>query len=123
MKGTKIHHHDFIFFCLPPHRCKVLVDARKQMTIYEAPKVLSVHLKRFTFTGQKINRHVKFDTKLELNSVMSSNRKHPDLTYSLYAVLVHAGGSCHSGHYYCYVKSSNGIWYSMNDSHVGAAPN
>ncbi|KAF9955718.1 hypothetical protein BGZ72_003477 [Mortierella alpina] len=99
-------------------KCKVLVDARKQMTIYEAPKVLSVHLKRFTFTGQKINRHVKFDTKLELNSVMSSNRKHPDLTYSLYAVLVHAGGSCHSGHYYCYVKSSNGIWYSMNDSHV-----
>ncbi|KAG0208105.1 hypothetical protein BGX28_000861 [Mortierella sp. GBA30] len=99
-------------------KCKVLVDARKQMTIYEAPKILSVHLKRFTFTGQKINRHVKFDTKLELNSVMSSNKKHPDLTYSLYAVLVHAGGSCHSGHYYCYVKSSNGIWYSMNDSHV-----
>ncbi|KAF9434465.1 ATP-binding cassette sub- D member 4, partial [Entomortierella beljakovae] len=99
-------------------KCKVLVDARKQMTIYEAPKILCIHLKRFTFTGQKINRHVNFDSKLELNSVMSTNKKHPDLTYSLYAVLVHAGGSCHSGHYYCYVKSSNGIWYSMNDSHV-----
>ncbi|KAF8956746.1 Ubiquitin carboxyl-terminal hydrolase 36 [Entomortierella lignicola] len=49
---------------------------------------------------------------------MSANKKHPELSYSLYAVLVHAGGSCHSGHYYCYVKSSNGIWYSMNDSHV-----
>ncbi|KAI7817324.1 hypothetical protein BC939DRAFT_402759 [Gamsiella multidivaricata] len=102
-------------------KCKVLVDARKQMTIYEAPKVLSVHLKRFTFTGQKIGRHVRFDTELELNSVMSTNKKHPQLLYSLYAVLVHAGGSCHSGHYYCYVKSSNGIWYSMNDSHVSAA--
>ncbi|KAG0327777.1 Ubiquitin carboxyl-terminal hydrolase 36 [Dissophora globulifera] len=99
-------------------KCKILVDARKQMTIYEAPKILCVHLKRFTFTGQKINRYVNFDTKLELNSAMSTNKKHPDLTYSLYAVLVHAGGSCHSGHYYCYVKSSNGIWYSMNDSHV-----
>ncbi|KAI1318824.1 Ubiquitin carboxyl-terminal hydrolase 36 [Mortierella claussenii] len=99
-------------------KCKVLVDARKQMTIYDAPKILCIHLKRFTFTGQKINRHVNFDTRLELNSVMSTNKKHPDLTYSLYAVLVHAGGSCHSGHYYCYVKSSNGIWYSMNDSHV-----
>jgi len=88
------------------------------MTIYDAPKILSVHLKRFTFTGQKINRHVKFDTKLELNSVMSTNKKHPELNYGLYAVLVHAGGSCHSGHYYCYVKGSNGSWYSMNDSHV-----
>ncbi|KAF9166275.1 hypothetical protein DFQ26_008280 [Actinomortierella ambigua] len=99
-------------------KCKTLVDARKQMTIYEAPKILSVHLKRFTFTGQKINRHVSFDTKLDLNPVMSTNKNHPDLKYSLYAVLVHAGGSCHSGHYYCFVKSSNGIWYSMNDSHV-----
>ncbi|KAF9117193.1 hypothetical protein BGX27_000042 [Mortierella sp. AM989] len=99
-------------------RCKTLVDARKQMTIYDAPKILCVHLKRFTFTGQKINRHVAFETRLELNSVMSINKKHPELSYSLYAVLVHAGGSCHSGHYYCYVKSSNGIWYSMNDSHV-----
>ncbi|KAG0257866.1 Ubiquitin carboxyl-terminal hydrolase 36 [Mortierella polycephala] len=99
-------------------KCKVLVDARKQMTIYDAPKILCVHLKRFTFTGQKINRHVKFETTLELNSAMSTNKKHPDLLYNLYAVLVHAGGSCHSGHYYCYVKSSNGIWYSMNDSHV-----
>ncbi|KAF9578718.1 hypothetical protein BGW38_005349, partial [Lunasporangiospora selenospora] len=99
-------------------KCKVLVDARKQMTIYEAPNILSVHLKRFTFTGQKINRHVRFESKLELNSVMSTNKKHPELNYSLYAVLVHAGGSCHSGHYYCFVKSSNGIWYSMNDSHV-----
>ncbi|KAF9417465.1 hypothetical protein BGZ94_009963 [Podila epigama] len=99
-------------------KCKVLVNARKQMTIYDAPKILSVHLKRFTYTGQKINRHVKFDTRLELNSVMSTNKKHPELNYGLYAVLVHAGGSCHSGHYYCFVKSSNGSWYSMNDSHV-----
>ncbi|KAF9908472.1 Ubiquitin carboxyl-terminal hydrolase 36 [Lobosporangium transversale] len=99
-------------------KCKTLVDARKQMTIYDAPKILCVHLKRFTYTGQKINRHISFETNLELNSVMSTNKKHPDLSYSLYAVLVHVGGSCYSGHYYCYVKSSNGIWYSMNDSHV-----
>lgn len=38
--------------------------------------------------------------------------------YDLYAVLVHAGSTCFSGHYYCYVKNSNGIWYCMNDSDV-----
>ncbi|KAF9327578.1 hypothetical protein BG006_009148 [Podila minutissima] len=63
-------------------KCKELVNAKKQMTIYEAPKVLTVHLKRFTSSGQKINQHIKFDTKLELAS------------------------------------SSNGIWYSMNDTNV-----
>lgn len=100
------------------HRCKVLVDARKQMTIYEAPKVLTVHLKRFTSSGQKINQHIKFDTKLELASVMSPSKRPSELNYSLYAVLVHAGNTCHSGHYFCYIKSSNGIWYSMNDTNV-----
>ncbi|KAF9901449.1 hypothetical protein EC991_006097 [Linnemannia zychae] len=99
-------------------KCKILVDAKKQMTIYDAPNVLCVHLKRFTFTGQKINRHVSFEPTLQLNSFMSKNKEHGALTYNLYAVLVHSGGSCHSGHYYCFVKSSNGIWYSMNDSHV-----
>lgn len=100
-------------------KCKTLVDAKKQMTIYDAPNILSIQLKRFTFTGQKINRHVRFEPTLSLNPFMSKNKDHGDLNYSLYAVLVHAGGSCHSGHYYCYVKSSNGVWYSMNDSHVG----
>lgn len=88
------------------------------MTIYEAPKVLTVHLKRFTSSGQKINQHIKFDTKLELASVMSPSKRPSDLNYSLYAVLVHAGNTCHSGHYFCYIKSSNGIWYSMNDTTV-----
>ncbi|KAK3824548.1 MAG: hypothetical protein J3Q66DRAFT_278155 [Benniella sp.] len=99
-------------------KCKVLVDARKQMTIYDAPKILCIHLKRFTFTGQKINRHIAFETKLELGSFMSNNKNHPHLSYNLYGVLVHAGSSCHSGHYYCYVKSSDGVWYCMDDSSV-----
>ena len=38
--------------------------------------------------------------------------------YHLYAVLVHSGVSCHSGHYYCFVVASNGAWYCMNDTHV-----
>ena len=42
----------------------------------------------------------------------------PTEWYQLYGVLVHFGFSCHSGHYYCYIKNSNGIWYCMNDSQV-----
>ena len=40
--------------------------------------------------------------------------------YKLYGVLVHAGYSCNSGHYYCYVKGSNGMWYEMNDNRVSS---
>jgi hypothetical protein len=41
--------------------------------------------------------------------------------YSLYGVLVHSGYSCHSGHYFSFVKAGNGFWYEMNDSSVSQA--
>ncbi|XP_043942792.1 uncharacterized protein LOC122814263 [Protopterus annectens] len=40
------------------------------------------------------------------------------IKYRLYAVLVHAGYDSSSGHYYCFVKGSDGQWYKMNDSKV-----
>ncbi len=38
--------------------------------------------------------------------------------YDLYGVLVHSGYDTRAGHYYCYIKNSNGIWHEMNDSTV-----
>lgn len=38
--------------------------------------------------------------------------------YSLYGVLVHSGYSTHSGHYYCYVRTSNNMWYTLDDNWV-----
>lgn len=32
--------------------------------------------------------------------------------------MVHAGYTTNSGHYYSYVKNSNGVWYCMDDSSV-----
>ena len=43
---------------------------------------------------------------LNIHPYMSE--KGDPVMYSLYAVLVHAGYSCHAGHYYCYVKVSPG---------------
>ncbi len=42
----------------------------------------------------------------------------PPVWYSLYAVLVHLGMSCHSGHYFCFIKNSNNTWFSLNDAQV-----
>lgn len=41
-----------------------------------------------------------------------------NLRYTLYGVLVHAGWSTHSGHYYCYVRTSSGMWHSLDDNQV-----
>ncbi|XP_058299523.1 inactive ubiquitin carboxyl-terminal hydrolase 17-like protein 7 [Hylobates moloch] len=43
------------------------------------------------------------------------------LVYVLYAVLVHAGWSCHNGHYFSYVKAQEGQWYKMDDAEVTAS--
>ena len=45
--------------------CRRLVPARKQMTLYDDPNVLVIHLKRFDgFHGGKISGHLDFDETL-----------------------------------------------------------
>jgi len=85
--------------------------------------VLTIQLKRFDFTKSlsgsgKIGKIIDFDEVLSLGPYMSKSHQHENPIYHLYAVLVHQGSSCNSGHYYCFVKNSNGIWYEMNDSSV-----
>ncbi|CAI9098848.1 OLC1v1035571C1 [Oldenlandia corymbosa var. corymbosa] len=99
-------------------QCKQKVRALKQLTIYKAPEVLSIHLKRFgSFRGQKIDKKIQFGPTLDLKSFVTGPYD-GDLKYTLYGVLVHAGWSTHSGHYYCFVRTSSGMWYSLDDNRV-----
>ncbi|CAM9572962.1 unnamed protein product [Bubo scandiacus] len=98
-------------------QCKQKVLACKRFTIHRASNVLTLSLKRFSdFGGGKITKDVAYPEFLNIRPYMSE--KGDPVMYSLYAVLVHAGYSCHAGHYYCYVKASNGQWYQMNDDVV-----
>ncbi|KAG8507479.1 Ubiquitin carboxyl-terminal hydrolase 36 [Galemys pyrenaicus] len=99
-------------------KCKKKVPASKRFTIHRASSVLTLSLKRFAnFSGGKITKDVGYPEFLNIRPYMSQSSGDP-VTYGLYAVLVHSGYSCHAGHYYCYVKASNGQWYQMNDSLV-----
>ncbi|KAK9726244.1 hypothetical protein RND81_05G201500 [Saponaria officinalis] len=100
-------------------KCKQKVRALKQLTVSKAPYVLTIHLKRFRshFSGQKIDKKVQFGSTLDLKPFVTGDYE-GDLTYTLYGVLVHAGYSTHSGHYYCFVRTSNGLWYSLDDNRV-----
>lgn len=56
---------------------------------------------------------VKYDHEEES---FDPNKQYPDLTYALYAVLVHSGGS-YGGHYFAYI--SNGTnWFKFDDATV-----
>ncbi|KAG7335095.1 hypothetical protein KOW79_001691 [Hemibagrus wyckioides] len=99
-------------------KCKKKVPATKRFTVHRTSNVLTLSLKRFAnFSGGKITKDVGYPEFLNIRPYMSQNSGDP-VMYGLYAVLVHSGYSCHAGHYYCYVKASNGQWYQMNDSMV-----
>ncbi|KAJ2554877.1 hypothetical protein EV175_002443, partial [Coemansia sp. RSA 1933] len=100
-------------------KCAKLVEATKQMTVYRLPRILTLQLKRFSAFGGKISRYVEFPLTLDMKSYASKNSMEKGTcVYGLYAVLVHSGGTARSGHYYCFVKSSAGVWYELNDSMV-----
>ncbi|XP_010009128.1 PREDICTED: ubiquitin carboxyl-terminal hydrolase 36-like, partial [Nestor notabilis] len=82
--------------------CNNRVSATKRFSIHRASNVLT---------------DLAYPELLNIRPYMSENKGDP-VMYGLYAVLVHSGYSCHAGHYYCYVKASNGQWYQMNDSMV-----
>lgn len=100
-------------------RCKVKVKALKQLKIDKAPHVLAIHLKRFSVVGSggKIDKKVDFGCTLDLKPFVSSSHE-GNFKYTLYGVLVHDGWSTHSGHYFCFIRSSTGIWHALDDNRV-----
>ncbi|PRP77339.1 ubiquitin specific protease 42 [Planoprotostelium fungivorum] len=95
------------------------LDESKQMSIYEAPNVLCITLKRFDIMqgGCKVNRTVVYRPLLSLSRNMSQNSPDKSTDYELYAVVVHFGSSIFVGHYVAFVKN-NGQWYLLDDSCV-----
>ncbi|KAG8558033.1 hypothetical protein GDO81_016829 [Engystomops pustulosus] len=101
-------------------KCKQLVTATKRFTVHRISNVLTLSLKRFaSFSGGKLSKEIKYPEYIDIRPYTSNPHGEP-IMYSLYAVLVHTGLSCHTGHYFCYIKASNDQWYVMNDSIVSS---
>ncbi|OCT80350.1 hypothetical protein XELAEV_18027158mg [Xenopus laevis] len=89
--------------------CHQMVMAIKTVTVHRPSNVLTLCLNRFDiFSNRKIRKSVAFPECLDLWGYTSEPNGTPIL-YSLFAVLVHAGTTCNSGHYFCYVKVKNQI--------------
>lgn len=106
-------------------KCKTHRDCTKSLAIFRFPKVLVIHLKRFSFgqySRSKLSADVRFPHDLDLTryqpAVMGSKN---DLHYKLFAVSNHMGGTG-GGHYtaHCNVSPdmNENSWYTFNDSSV-----
>ncbi|KAL6952826.1 ubiquitin-specific protease ubp15 [Sarracenia purpurea var. burkii] len=101
-------------------RCAAYVRARKQLSIQEAPNILTIVLKRFQEGSYgKINKCITFPDMLDMVPFMAGMDDIPPL-YVLYAVVVHLDtlNASFSGHYVSYVKDLQGNWFRIDDIEV-----
>ncbi|CAI9088940.1 OLC1v1023401C1 [Oldenlandia corymbosa var. corymbosa] len=101
-------------------RCAAYVRARKQLSIQEAPNILTIVLKRFQEGSYgKINKCITFPDMLDMVPYMTGTDDVPPL-YELYAVVVHLDtlNASFSGHYISYIKDLRGTWFKIDDTEV-----
>ena len=101
-------------------RCQVAKPAVKVMSMWRAPPVLCLHLKRFKMdfvTREKLNTLVSFPEVLNVAEFVAGDEL-PKSDYQLVGVCNHVGGLS-GGHYTAYCKVG-GVWYDLDDR--SAAP-
>ncbi|XP_057701493.1 ubiquitin carboxyl-terminal hydrolase 4 isoform X2 [Corythoichthys intestinalis] len=101
--------------------CKKHQQATKKFDLWSLPRILVVHLKRFSYNRclrDKLDTVVDFPIKdLDMSEFLSDPKAGPH-TYDLVAVSNHYGGMG-GGHYTAYGKNKvDGKWYYFDDSSV-----
>lgn len=119
----------------------IRVDAMRTTTVTSLPPVLALHLRRFTFDFNRMQRvkiqdEFDFPPTLDAGALLGTCAGSADgsaglsRNYHLFAILVHQGTAA-GGHYYAFIKtprSGNSAsasasgggeeWYEFNDAHV-----
>ena len=102
-------------------KCNQSSQASKKIELYNMPKVLIIHLKRFN-NNKKINTFIDFPLtnfaiSKYINKKGSTNDTH-ELKYDLFGVINHYG-SMNYGHYTSFCKNIHDKkWYECNDKTV-----
>lgn len=114
-------------------KCKAIDRMDKSITIFRFPKVLVIHLKRFS-RREKITTSINIPHKLDMTPFAPHSSKYHSLflinidhesklkskSYKFYGMSKHSG-SLNGGHYVADVKNiDTNTWYDCNDSHVSS---
>ncbi|EDQ87341.1 uncharacterized protein MONBRDRAFT_27441 [Monosiga brevicollis MX1] len=102
--------------------CDQLVRAHKQLSLYEAPNVLAIQLKRFRAGAHgRIDRFIQYPHQLNLKNYMTPGH-HDDgkMEYELCGIIIHltVGNLTTFGHYVSVVKQGSGDWLLCNDTYT-----
>ena len=89
------------------------VKVRKNIKIWNLPKILIVSFNRFNNSSHKINKFIEYPTILDLSTYCNNSNNNK---FELYGICNHLGNSF-GGHYLSYVKHTQN-WYTFNDSSV-----
>lgn len=105
-------------------QCKEHRQAYKKFDLWTLPKILVIHLKRFShnrYWRDKLDVLVNFPVQgLDLTDYVM-NKNHPRAVYDLHAVSNHYGG-LGGGHYTAYaINCYDNNWYYFDDSSVSSA--
>ncbi len=89
-------------------KCNKKVDALKGLRFKELPFLLCLHLKRFDFNWDtmdriKLNNRVSFPFVLDMTKYIPLDHHDSSHTYELFAVCNASGGAM-GGHYFSYLK-------------------
>ncbi len=102
--------------------CKVPRSAVKIMSLWRAPPVLCLQLKRFKMdfvSREKLHTLVTFPHELNVAEFVAGPEV-PHGVYRLVSVCNHVGGL--SGGHYTAFSRINGAWYDLNDRSCGQIP-
>jgi len=107
--------------------CNQLSDAEKEIRFSSLPPVLTIHLKRFSYTKyhQKVTCHIDCPIDLNLDPFSTAACQAVGTNYELFAIILHKGNFSSCGHYVVVVKTkqsaskpSENIWIYIDDDHT-----
>jgi ubiquitin C-terminal hydrolase len=91
--------------------CNDLTQYEKKTSLYLLPDVLIIVLKRYTFTGAKLNSEVHFGSEIKVRETLSGIVKE----YQLKSVINHSG-NLFNGHYTNFLHEN--MWLFIDDEKV-----
>jgi hypothetical protein len=99
--------------------CRVTGKATRALEVHTAPEICIIQLKRFgpvatDATNAKNDKFIRFKEELTLRC------KGPEgpTDYRLKGIVVHRGNTINRGHFFSYVRNTEGKWHRLDDSNV-----
>lgn len=106
-------------------KCKILCDGVRCTELLESPKNLILTLKHFRYDSRYHTRSKLLINKMIHNESIQVNvrsgQESREVSYQLYAAVVHSGISLDSGHYYTFSCEKDQAWYKFNDNYVSTS--